>query len=169
MFTTSPVTKALAELGTRAERDDGLAAVDRCARLELELRDALEDHEACAHRALRVVLVRDGRAEDGHHGVADELLERAAEALDLRLRARVVRLQPRAHVLRICGLRGRGETDEVDEEHRDDLALLARRRRLLSGRAAGQAEARPVGILLAATRTDHAHAQSVVRSSNVVV
>ena len=33
---------------------------------------------------LRVVLVRDGRAPDGHHRVADELLDRAAVALDDR-------------------------------------------------------------------------------------
>ena len=35
-----------------------------------------------AHRTERIVLVRDRDAEHGHHGVADELLHRAAVALE---------------------------------------------------------------------------------------
>ena len=77
--------------------------------------------------ALRVVLVRDGRAEDGHHRVADELLDRAAEALELRAHARVVGLEKAPHVLGVHPLRARGEADEVAEEAGDDLALLALR------------------------------------------
>ena len=38
--------------------------------------------ERGADRALGVVLLRDRRAPDGHHRVADELLDRAAVALD---------------------------------------------------------------------------------------
>jgi hypothetical protein len=38
--------------------------------------------EPCANRALGVVLVRDRRAPDGHHGIPDELLDRAAVAVD---------------------------------------------------------------------------------------
>ena len=37
------------------------------------------------HGPQRVVLVHDRDAEDGHHGVADELLDAAAVALDDRL------------------------------------------------------------------------------------
>ena len=60
-------------------------------------RQRVADRERGADGALRVVLVRDGRAEDRHHGVADELLDRAAEALELRAHARVVGLEePRA-------------------------------------------------------------------------
>ena len=46
------------------------------------LRDGLDEAQAGAHRALRVVLVDVRHAEDGDHGVADELLDRAAVALD---------------------------------------------------------------------------------------
>ena len=44
----------------------------------------------------------DRRPEDGHHGVADELLDRTAEALDVGLHALVVRTQRRAHILRVA-------------------------------------------------------------------
>ena len=43
------------------------------------------------NRALRIVFARDRRTEDRHDSVADELLDRAAEALDLLLDARVIR------------------------------------------------------------------------------
>ena len=43
----------------------------------------------------------DGRAEDGHDRVADELLDRAAVALDLLPQARVVRADAGADVLRV--------------------------------------------------------------------
>ncbi len=52
----------------------------------VQLRDRLADRERGADGALRVVLVRDRSAEDGHHRVADELLDGAAEALELGLR-----------------------------------------------------------------------------------
>ena len=45
------------------------------------------------------------------------------------------------------------EADEVDEEHGDDLAFLAGRR-CLEGRAAGEAEARALRILLATVQAD---------------
>ena len=87
---------SLAALGTRTERDDGLTRRHRRADGELEpfalqFLDRLQDPEGGAHGPLGVVLVRDRRAEDGHHGVADELLDRPAEALDVGLHALVVR------------------------------------------------------------------------------
>ena len=48
------------------------------ARLEAELLDAVERRERGADGALGVVLVRERDAEGGHHGVAGELLDRAA-------------------------------------------------------------------------------------------
>ena len=48
----------------------------------------VQDREAVAHlergpeRPQRVVLVQHGRAEDGHHRVADELLDRPAVPLE---------------------------------------------------------------------------------------
>ena len=118
------------------------------------LADPVADRERRADGALGVVLVRDRRAEDGHHRVADELLDRAAEALELGAQARVVGPQERPDVLWVELLGARREADEVGEEHRDDLALLAR----LLGRdgerrAAVRAESGVSSVLAAALAT----------------
>ncbi len=144
---------ALALLRPRAERDERLPGVDADAELELGLlvEDPVADGERRADGALGVVLVRDGSAEDRHHGVADELLDGAAEALELVAQAGVVRAEQRAHLLGVHLLSARGEADEVGEEDGDDLAFLEPR--LLLGRkrrGARVAEARAVGVLLAA-------------------
>jgi len=68
------------------------------------------------------------RAEDGHHGIADELLHDAAEGLQLVAHRPVVRREDRAHVLRVELLGARREADEVDEDDADDPPLLAVRR-----------------------------------------
>jgi len=73
------------------------------------------------------------RAEDRHHRVADELLDGASVALEHLPETRVVRPDASADVLRVSFIRSRGEADEVAEEDRDDLALLALRRRRLAG------------------------------------
>ena len=91
----------------------------------VQLLDGVADGERGADRALGVVLVRRGGAEDRHDGITDELLHRAAEALDLGAQARVVGGEHRPHVLRIELLGAACEADEVGEEDRDDLALLA--------------------------------------------
>jgi hypothetical protein len=150
----------LAELRPGVERDDGLACVDRGPCLEVELLHRLEDGKPRPHAPLGVVLVRDGGAEDGHDGVADELLDRAAEPLDLGLRARVVALEAGTDVLGVGRLRGGGEADEVDEEHRDDLALLARGRLGDERLGADHAEAGPVGVLLAAAGAGDGHSRT---------
>jgi hypothetical protein len=61
--------------------------------------------------------MRDRRAEERHHGVADELLHRPAEALELRAQAFPVRSEHRAHVFRIELLGTGGEPDEIGKEH----------------------------------------------------
>ena len=141
---------AFAFRGPRAERDHRLAGVHRAAHCELEVRvlvvelvDRVEDPQCRVHRALRIVLVRDRRTEHRHDRVADELLDRPAEPLDLLLHARVVRTQARADILGIGLLGRRGEADEVDEEDGDDLALfgcptvaLRRARRRTTSRSA---------------------------------
>ena len=90
VLTTSPVTSPSPRSGSRAHRDDGLARVDPYAHVQVEvgiglvqLRDRFEDAQPRAHRPLGVVLVRHGSAEGGHDRVTDELLDRAAVALDL--------------------------------------------------------------------------------------
>jgi RecJ-like exonuclease len=69
--------------------------------------------------------VRGRCSEQGHDRIPDELLDRAAVALELGPDALVVRPQDRLHVLRIECLGLRGEPDEVAEHDRDDLALAA--------------------------------------------
>ena len=154
---------ALALLRPRAERDERLPGVDADTELELGLlvEDPVADRECCSHRALGVVVVRDRGAEHGHHGVADELLDRAPEALELVAQPRMVGPEQRAHLLGIHALGARGEADEVGEEDGDDLALLEPR--LLvdrEWRRAGVAEARAVGILLAAAGTGKHHREA---------
>jgi hypothetical protein len=77
----------------------------------------------------------DGRhAEDGHHRVADELLDRAAVALDDCLHALEVPSKQRPHRLGISRLTERRRSDDVAKENRDDLpmhtAIIARLRSL---------------------------------------
>ena len=134
----------------RVERDERLPGVHRRTNLEPVLDQRVAHGERGPHCALRVVLVRDGRAEDGHHGVADELLDGAAEALELVPGAGVVRRERRTYVFGIGGLGTGRVADEVDEDDADDLALLAcRLARRAERRAASGAEAR-VGLALAA-------------------
>jgi hypothetical protein len=80
--------------------------------------------------------VRDRGAEDRHHSIADELLDRATAALDLLLQPRVVGAEARPDVLGIGAIGTLRETDQVDEEDGNDLALfLGCRRRSERGRA----------------------------------
>ena len=161
----------LAAIGVRSDGDDRFARVHREPHLECELGvagiqlvDGGAHSERRAHGALRVVTVGDGRAEDGHDCVADELLDRAAEALDLGPDAGVVRPQDRADVLRIEPFRTSGEPDEVDEEDADDLPLFAHADGAVGERrGAGVAETGAVGIVAAAGGTEE-HAQSVWRA-----
>ena len=89
----------------------------------LELRHRGDQVERCADRTLGVVLVRDRDAPDGHDGVADELLDRAAVALHTLTAEVVVAGQQLAGVLGVARLRDAREADEVAEEHRDEAPL----------------------------------------------
>ncbi len=131
----------------------------------VELGDRLDDAKRCGHSPFGVVFVRDGCAEDRHHRIADELLDRAPEAFDLLFHARVIRTQPRTHVLGIRLLRCGGEADEVDEQDRHDLSFFCGGARLfVERRSARPAEASPLRILFAAVRAD-GHARSLGRHS----
>ena len=153
----------LALLRARVERHDRLAGVDRDARRRCRsvASRPVADGERRAHRPLGIVSVRDGRAEQAHHRVADELLDRAAEPLDLGPAARsTASRKARTSSGSSCS-ESRREADEVDEEHGDDAPLLAGPPSLGEGRAAGQAKTRSGGVLLIAARTRR-HAESVV-------
>jgi len=161
----------LAELRPSAERDYALAGVDADAHLQAEagvrlvqLADRLENPKAGTDRPLRVVLVRDRRAKDGHHRIADELLYSAAEPLDLHPHPGVIRTQPRTHILGVDRFRCGREPDEIAEKHRDNLPLFERRRRRRGSqrRAAERAECKLARKLLATSGTRR-HRASVRR------
>ena len=117
----------------------------------VEVGDGIADGQHGANGPLRVVPVGGRRAEDGHHRVADELLDHASERLQLGANGLVVRIEDRANVLGIEPLGARREPDDVDEDDADDAALLARLARgaLERGRA-GEAEPGDFRIFLTA-------------------
>ena len=164
-----PRDHGLPRLGPRVEGDERLAGCDPNADVELERVvplvercDRVADRERGAHSALRVVLVRGRRAVDGDDGVADELLDRPAVSLELSAERLVVPAQHRADVLRVELLGARRRADQVDEDGRDDLPLLACRRLRAERRAACVAKPRVVRVLAAALGAGD-HAASVRR------
>src|SRR4029077_2717575 len=102
---------------------------------------------------LGVVTMRYGRAKDGHHRVADELFEIAAERLDGLLGGRVIALQQVTNVLGVAVVSTTREADEIDKEHRYELALLLGLGR--QRRTAGEAEASLFRVLFAAASAAH--------------
>ena len=109
------------------------------------------DGEGRADSPFGIVAERRRRAEDSHDGVADELLDDAAERLELLADGVMVGVQEGAHVLRIEVLRLGGEADEIDEDDADDPPLLVGG----GGDRGAAREAEPGGIrvLLAAYGT----------------
>ena len=85
--------------------------------------DAADELERRPHGPLGIVLMAGRRSPDGHHGVADELLDDAAVALDDPAREVEVRRQEFANLLGIPVLGERGELDEVGEEDGDHAPL----------------------------------------------
>ena len=115
------------------------------------------------HGSERVVLVHDRDAEDGHHLVAAEPLDRAAVLPDdLGHRLRVARHHPPGR-LRVGRLAERRRADDVAEEDRHRLPHLEALAGGLGERgAAGAAEARAASVRLATTVTN-GHGRSVGR------
>ena len=92
----------------------------------LSARIEAEEVEGRPHRALGVVLVGHRCAEDPHRRVSDELVQRAAVALDRVLRAFVERHERATYVLGIGFVRSRREPHEVGEQDRDEASFLDR-------------------------------------------
>ena len=70
--------------GMGVEIDQRFAGVHGEAHLDRAvLARPVADRQRRSHRPFRIVLVRNRRAEQRHHRVADELLHRPAEALEL--------------------------------------------------------------------------------------
>ena len=120
-------------VGTPPKGDQRLAGVDADPHRQLEggmgpvqLGNRIQHAQRAPHRPLRVVLVHRRDAEHRHDGVTDELVQGAADALDLTTQPGVERAKHGPYVLGIGPIRACGEPDQVTEEDRDDLALLAR-------------------------------------------
>ena len=96
--------------------------------------DRVDQLEGGPDGALGVVLVGDRGAPDGHDGITDELLDRAAVALDDLAGKVEVAAEELAHRLRVRLLGERREADEVGEED------VTRRR---SATGAGRGTGRP--------------------------
>jgi hypothetical protein len=92
-------------------------------RAHREATDGLDQLEARPHGALGVVLVRGRGPPDGHHGVADELLDRAPVAPDDVGCDLEVASQELADGFRVAVLRERREADEIREQDRDHPSL----------------------------------------------
>src|SRR5215213_2397752 len=141
-------------VGGGGEGDQRLTGVDADPHRQLgggmglvQLGDRVEHAQRAPYRPLRVVLVDRRDTEDGHDGVADELVQGAPDTLDLPAQPGVEGPQHGPDVLGIGPVRARREPDQVAEEHGDDLALLLRRPgRYRQRRAACPTEPEPVGV-----------------------
>ena len=111
----------------------------------VELGDGRHGRQPAPDGSLRVVAVRERRSEDGHARVADELLDRPAEPVGLDAERVVEQGQSIPDVLRVFVVGARGRSDDIDEQHRDQLALLLRRLRAERG-PTGLAEASVVVV-----------------------
>ena len=131
--------------GPGAENDERLARVHADAYLQgpLEVRRPVAYCQGGPDGPLGVILVRDRRTEERHHGVADELLDCPSEAFELDAEPVVIGHEHGTNVFGVKGFGALGEADQIGEQHRDDLALLAEcRGSLCECYPAGRAEPR---------------------------
>ncbi len=105
------------------DADPQLEAGRRHAQACLDLLECADERQARPHRPFRVVVAGAWCAEDGHRGVADELLDHAAVALDRLAGRGEVGVLDRGHVLGVELLGQRREADEVGEQDADDATL----------------------------------------------
>ena len=109
--------------------------------------------------------MRHRRAEDRHHRVPDELLDRPAVALEDGAHLLVVAGHDAAQRLGIQAFAERGRAGDVGEQDRDGLADLSRRERavtVVERTAARLAKARGLGVFAPAGPAC-AHAASLGR------
>ncbi len=135
VLTTSPVTIPSPSSGRAPERHHRLARVDPDPHLQRQARDPAAFSSSIASKIRNPALTARSASSSCATGAPntaitaspDELLHRPAVALELRAQPRVVRPDPRPHILRVRLLRGGRETDQVTEQDRDDLPLLLNR------------------------------------------
>jgi hypothetical protein len=142
-----------------AERDVRLTGCDGHADLPIVLVEPVPDGEGRAYRALGVVLVCCRNAEQCRGGVAGELLDGPAEALEIGANMGVVGAEDGTDVLGIELHAARREFGEVGEQDGDELPLRARRAGARRGRTAADeagivAEDPPLELLQALARFD---------------
>ena len=134
------------------ERHGGVAGLHAHPGLQALVhgRDRIDELHGRPHGSLRVILMGDGRAPHGHDRVADELLDRAAVALDDLAAAVEVDTERLAYLLGIAPLGEGREANEVGEQHADQtsfggalVSTVGRRRRPLGRRSRSQAQRRP--------------------------
>ena len=146
-LTASPVDEPL----RRARHH--LARHDADPPLEAELGQCIPHLGRRAHCAQRVVLVQRRHAEDGHHGIADELLDRAAVALDDLPHRFEVAGEQRAQPLGIDRLPERGRARRGRRTAPSPSCVLLRRRRLADERVPTLlAEPRALLVVVATAR-----------------
>src|SRR5207245_8805321 len=105
----------------------------------VQLGDRLLHGERRAYRPFGVVLVSDRRAEDRHDRVADVLVDRAAEGLELTRQCAEELREDETELFRIQSLAEGGRARKVREEDGDLSALV----REVLDRSAGDLERRP--------------------------
>ena len=134
-------------LALGSDRDGGLPRENACACLQgcVELWHSGDEVEPGPDGALRVVLLGDRCSPDGHDGIADELLDCAAIAVDDGSRRLEVEREKLARVLRVALCGCGGEADEVGEEDGDEAAF-GRWARLLTGATAAGAVVVPSAV-----------------------
>jgi hypothetical protein len=126
-------------------------------RLLVEVDHRVANGKRGADRALGVVAVRPGCTEEREHGIADELLDSTAEALELLAGSCVVRAQKPMHILRIENRGPLREASYIAEEcsHEFPLALATRRFMRREALATAAAVAECGRALKAAALADH--------------
>ena len=146
--------------------------------------DRVDELEAGPDGPLGVVLEGDRHPPDRHHGVADELLDRAAVPADDGAGVVEVARQQLAHDVGVERLGAGREAHQVAEDHRDDAELAGdrdlrrrppRRRLRLDrgGGAAGGAELLPgcqrcaTGVAPPSDRSAALTAEALVRSDRL--
>ena len=102
----------------------------------------------------RVVLVDPRDAEDRHHGVPDELLDRAAVPLEEAAHRVVVTSEDPPEQLRVEAATELGRPRDVGEQDGHGAPVTPRGRRGLERCTASVTEARPFAVLAPADRTD---------------
>ena len=100
-----------------------------CLEPARELGDGVADRQRRVAGAPGVVFVGDRGAEQRHRAVAGERVDLALKAVDLLGDQREKAIDHREPALRTEALRDAHRTDDVTEEHRDQLSLTLQRRR----------------------------------------